>query len=310
MIIIGAGLSGLLAATQFQQAEVFEAGPATQPGHRALLRFRSSAVGDAVGIEFRKVLVHKGIWDGRAFVAPDLRSANAYSLKVLNRLGDRSVWNIAPVERFIAPDDLMDQLRDRIGTRIQYNSAYVIDKGADVRGTGLPHTANVPLVWTAPMSTLVEQLALKSHPAFDFLPIHVLRMGVKGSDVFQTVYFPSEATRVYRASITGGTMIIESMAEITPDDIGLVLEAFGLTDGGDHLENWCEPTEQRYGKIAPIDDAWRRKFIVEATQRLNVYSLGRFATWRNVLADDVLKDIGVIKRLLKGDAYASSLKGA
>ena len=34
-----------------------------------------------------------------------------------------------------------------------------------------------------------------------------------------------------------------------------------------------------------------------------VYSLGRFATWRNILLDDVVKDIDVIKSMMGQDKY-------
>jgi len=35
----------------------------------------------------------------------------------------------------------------------------------------------------------------------------------------------------------------------------------------------------------------------------NVYSLGRYATWRNILLDDVYHDINVIKQLMDSDGY-------
>src|SRR5262245_20189064 len=59
MIIWGAGLAGLLAGTQFQTATIVEAGPEGMANHMAVLRFRTSAVGDATGIPFRKVKVYK-----------------------------------------------------------------------------------------------------------------------------------------------------------------------------------------------------------------------------------------------------------
>lgn len=309
MIIIGAGLSGLLAATQFQRAQVFEAGPATAVGHRALLRFRSSAVGDAVGIEFRKVLVRKGVWLEGRYVTPDIRAANQYSLKVIGRLGDRSIWNQEPVERYIAPDDLIEQLRERVGSRVDYNTPFEFSPKDDARRNG-GHLRPDPIISTMPMDRLVRGLDLKQTPAFEHSPIHVFRILIKNSDVFQTIYFPGPETSVYRASITGNMLIVESKTLVNKSDIKEVIAAFGLNDDGDNLDNVAEVNHQRYGKIAPIDDAWRRKFIVEATQRLNVYSLGRFAIWRNILVDDVLHDIAVIKKLLRGDAYASSLKGA
>lgn len=302
MIIIGAGISGLLAATQFQTAKVFESRARGEPGHKALLRFRSSAVGDAVGIEFRKVRVHKGIWRDGRHIAPSIKVANQYSQKVLGRLGDRSIWSVEPSDRYVAPDDFIDQLIERVGPRIEWDAPVQV---ADWQRTS--SVSAMPIISTIPMSEVVRQLDLKKHPDFSYKGIHVSRFKIDDADVFQTIYFPSPDTDVYRASMTGDTLIIESMGDsLTHKEYSDVLDAFGIDQVSAPLEN----ASQRFGKIAPIDDAWRRKFIVELTQRLNVYSLGRFAIWRNVLADDVLNDIGVIKKLLKGDAYASSLKGA
>lgn len=302
MIIIGAGLSGLLAATQFQSATVYEASPQGQTSHRALLRFRSGAVGDAVGIEFRKVRVHKGIWFHGAYQPPDILLANLYSLKVLNRLGDRSIWNLDPVDRYIAPEDLMEQLVERVGKRIAWSTPFelsALDDGEHREGKRRPD----PIISSMPMSRLVSGLKLKDHPNFNYMPIHVSRFRVAEADVHQTVYFPCPSTAVYRASITGDVLIIESMDIVGAKELGEVLDAFGISQVSEPLG----ASKQSYGKIAPIDDAWRRKFIAESTRRLNVYALGRFAVWKNILADDVLKDIAVIKRLLKGDAYAARL---
>ena len=56
---------------------------------------------------------------------------------------------------------------------------------------------------------------------------------------------------------------------------------------------------QRYGKILPFDEEERQAFILWATETFGIYSLGRFATWRQILLDDLVRDIGVIKRLIE-----------
>ena len=55
--IVGAGLAGLIAGSIFPRAQLFEAGDESQSIHKAVLRFRTSAVGDATGVEFKKVNV-------------------------------------------------------------------------------------------------------------------------------------------------------------------------------------------------------------------------------------------------------------
>lgn len=302
-IIVGAGIAGLMAANIFQRAHVFESGPSTQSNHKAVLRFRSSAVGDAMGIDFRKVLVHKGLWHEGRFTAPTIQLANLYSKKVIGRLADRSVWNLDPVERFIAPEDFIHQLADRCRDRIDWNHPVNNFERKDAIITTIPMNVAKNLL---PDAAPIDRVP----PEFNYAPISVRRWHVPKADVFQTVYFSEPGTRLYRASITGDLLIAEFIGdnskqhgvEDTLDDYDF-FPAFGLnkTDCRPH-----DTTKQRYGKIAPIDEAWRRAFILNASMKHKVYSLGRFATWRNVLADAVLHDIYVIKRLMQGDDYTAS----
>ncbi len=294
MKILGAGLSGLLAAHTFPAAELWEAAGPDKVPHRALLRFRSGAVGEAVGVEFQRVRVHKGIWlDGR-FVQPDIRTANWYSQKVAGQLLDRSVWNVEAVDRFIAPDDFVAQLTHSVRHRIHWRAPV----------TELTHTTE-PTISTIPMPALAgilgtDQLATQ---IFRHAEIYVTQFRVAFANVYQTVYFPSPATAIYRASITGSTLIVESVdADIDVDE---VCQAFGLS--AHQLIPLHATHEQRYGKISPIDDAARRYFIQWASHHHNVYALGRFAIWKNVLMDDVLHDVAIIKRLLQTDTYGRNL---
>ena len=65
-----------------------------------------------------------------------------------------------------------------------------------------------------------------------------------------------------------------------------------------------------FGKIAKIDDAWRKQFIFEMSSKHNICSLGRFGTWRNLLLDDVLQDISVLKKLMNTTTYDRSRHAA
>lgn len=284
--IVGAGLAGLIAAHAWPQATVLESSAQPRAGHRALLRFRSEAVGRLTGIEFRKVRVHKGIWAEHEFRAPAIRWANMYASKVLGRLaGDRSIWHLDTVERFIAPENFYEQLVDSVGPRIRWN-------------TNASFQTRQPLVSTAPLPLVLKSLNISAPFEFPRAPIHVTRWHVPGADVFQTVYFPERLTSVYRASITGDTLIVESMASLDESDNYELERAFGIAlDDCQQLE----AVEQKYGKIAPVDDAVRKQLLFRLTHEHNIYSLGRFATWRNVLLDDVVDDITTIKKLLRSN---------
>lgn len=293
MKIYGAGIAGLLAGCMFPTAEIYEAGSAGSVQHKAVLRFRSSAVGDAVGIDFRRVRVHKGIWSEGKSVQPSIEMANLYSMKVIGRLADRSIWNLDAVDRFIAPEDFIAMLADRCYGRISWGHQLTAQDVME---------EDERAISTLPMSTMVKFVddyapAPIEHPEFKYEGITVQRWRIPNADVFQTVYFPDPCTTLYRVSITGDLLIAEYVGE--PDDYWF-WGAFGL-----HASN-AEPIEkvkQSFGKIAKIDDAWRKQFIFDLSTKHRIYSLGRFGTWRNLLLDDVIKDISVIKKLMNTNTY-------
>jgi hypothetical protein len=289
--IVGAGLSGLIAAHAWPGVPIIEAAPEPRP-HRALLRFRSENVAHITGIEFRRVLVRKGLWSGGAFRRPTIALANAYARKVLGRvIGDRSIWNLAPVERWVAPEDFQERLLDNVRSRVLF------DAPDDLRG-------DRPFISTVPLPAALQTLGIDfEEDEFVRAPIDVRRYRVANCDAHQTVYFPDEDLNLYRASITGDVLILESVAGQF-DHLRIaevIMDVFDI-----HLLSECAPlgsVKQEYGKIISLPDVRRRAILFELTTRHGLYSLGRFAQWRNILLDDVVNDVHVIKKLLQSDSY-------
>ena len=162
------------------------------------------------------------------------------------------------------------------------------------------------IVSTAPLPVVLSSLGLHdaSPDEFQRAAIQVHRFRVHRADVFQTVYFPGDETCVYRASITGDLLICESIAgaPFTHSDIDIVCAAFALRGELSSIDS----NTQRYGKIAPIDEQQRKDFIWRLSHEHAIFSLGRFATWRNILLDDVVDDIVVVRRLMKSSTYDRS----
>lgn len=297
MLIIGAGLAGLIAAHAFQKAIIYERNALDTVSHQALLRFRSPAVGEFVGIPFRKVRVHKGIYHDHAFVAPSIRYANWYAQKCTGKLiGERSIWNLEPVDRYIAPENFISRLIEQCGSRIIWDTEiddnYIFQNELD------------RIISTIPMSVMCDlcpQQVPRDPPHFLHSQIAVQRWRIPGADVFQTIYYPSLNTEVYRASMTGDILIIEAIGnKIEPAQVEYVKRSFGLLHDEEQL---LSRASQRFGKIVPIEDGWRKQFMFNLTAQRNIFSLGRFATWRNILLDDVLHDIAVIKQLMNVSKY-------
>ena len=297
-MIVGAGLAGLIAANAFPKMEVFEIAPEPRESHKALLRFRSDDVSHLTNIPFKAVKVHKGIWYNPkgGWVAPSIETANLYSNKVLGKLLPRSIWNLEPVTRYIAPDDFYDQLVDKAGARLHWDFRVDFNKCANM---------NAPTISTTPLNVTTKELGIDHGIDFRRSGITVQRFRIPDCDVYQTVYFPTPNHSLYRASITGDILILEFVTSPQGTFMMDVIEAFALK-GGLPMEELGE-VQQRYGKIAPINEDKRKALVGHLSTDHNIYSLGRFATWRNLLLDDVVQDIAVIKRLMNGDGYARRL---
>lgn len=305
MIIVGAGLAGLIAGHVFPAASIIERDPKPEDGaHKALLRFRTDAVGLLTGIPFRRVTVHKGIWYRGAFVQPTIELANWYSHKVTGQYLDRSIWDLAPVDRFIAPEDFYERMVRTCGRRIKWEHDIQYDYADEPRQSIECETivSTIPLhvaanLWLPRPESPIE---------FNYAPISVRRWRLPNTNVHQTIYFPDESTNTYRASITGSLLIVESMAEEDSMGLGEVLGAFGITAPA------VDPlgaVRQSYGKIAPIEERLRRQMIYRLTSEAGVYSAGRFGVWKNLLLDDVLADLLKIRTMIEGaDAYEHRLK--
>ena len=92
------------------------------------------------------------------------------------------------------------------------------------------------------------------------------------------------------------------------DELDTVLDAFGLPVEQVALDqSTAQSTMQPYGKIVDMDKGLREAFMHELTTAHRVFSLGRFATWRNILLDDVVNDIAAIDRLVKASEYSRKL---
>jgi hypothetical protein len=297
MYILGAGLAGCIAGALEKKAVIFEHSPEGRTAHRAVLRFRESKIATALGIPFRKVMVRKGlVKDGRIFNVCNVQNANQYSLKVLGRVEDRSIWNLAPVERYIAPDDLHEQLVAMCHGRIEFNTPVLSLSASSLNGK---RRSDIPVVSTIPIFALANLLG-ESVDSPGYANIWVKRYAFADCDVHQTLYFPGAETNVYRATLTGGILILEGVARIIDKDIDYVTEAFGLSW---RPRVYIECVRQEYGKINPLADDVRKNTLLLFTLKHNVYSLGRFATWRNILLDDVYDDFHKIRGMISLGHY-------
>lgn len=294
MIIIGSGMSGMLAAHYFRHLEpkVLEKQKCLPNNHKALLRFRSDVVSNLTGIPFKKVNVQKMIsFEGAWFNESSLFLNNLYSQKVTGGIRQRSIGNLKDCDRFIAPEDFISKL----------------SKGLNIK-FGISSDASdfeCPVISTMPVYLLAESLGydLKVDLKTQSIYTYTFDLDVD-CEVYQTVYYPSDRDAFYRISITGRKVIAERIGYYDDElakkhiihhlkvDFGIKVKPIGF-----------ESNHQKYGKLVECDGVEVKEFIGWATRKHNIYSLGRWGTHRQILMDDVVNDIKQIEKLISSKGY-------
>lgn len=298
MIIIGAGLAGLLAARclSHYRPTVVEVQDELPNNHSALLRFRTNIVGERFGIPFKKVNVYKGVLlqDGRISNTATIAEFNAYSYKTTGQVSERSIINLDGAVRYIAPPRLISLLADnadiKFGTYAQ-----------DFLSWSNRSELKEPIISTIPMPVLMDILEYPKPCRFEQRTIWTINLFLNGIDVYQTLYLPYDRNAPYRITITGNKVTFELSHEHEEWSLLPYIEkymAIIFPEQHHHIMD-IELKKQDYGKIVPIDEYERQKFMLWATDQHGIYSLGRYATWRQILLDDVMKDIAVINRFIE-----------
>lgn len=299
MRIIGAGLAGLLAANMLRHHNplVMEKQASLPNNHSAVLRFRSDIVSHVTGIEFKKVKV---IRDTLACLNP-VADALSYAKKNTGKFrSDRSIPSGASiVERYIAPFNLIERLAGRVAIRY----------GVDL--TSYP-ISPAPVISTIPMPSLMSLLNYDKIPEFEFVDGYNITAKVKNCDAYVSLYIPDPVFPISRISITGDELVAEipnPYLTVMSDrnvnsDLDILLPAASFLGIETHDLYDIGGGSQTFAKIQPIDDGARKRFIAWATDTHNVYSLGRYATWRpGLLLDDLVQDIRLIERWINGGTY-------
>ena len=170
------------------------------------------------------------------------------------------------------------------------------------------------------MPTMMELLSYHDRPNFNYVNGFNVTAIVKNMDAYASVYVPDPAVGFNRVSATGDRLTVEySLPDKSNTDISEIAE--NLNANPSNMENIANKAAsyigistpdfekitvsvQKYSKILPIDEGVRRRFIMWASEQHNVYSLGRFATWRpGLLLDDLVNDVRTIQRINAGGIY-------
>ena len=303
IVILGAGISGLIAAGAFAEYNpiILERGEGghTFSKHRAVMRLRDDKIRSYVPVKLEEVGVHKAIYsNGKMYNEPSILLNNMYSLKVYGALGDRSLGALGKVRRYLLKDIQVAPLRVLHNAevfRIGDGKICVHDSSSDPCDNFYDYDACISTIPLPALLKIVGWGGSQWQGMFRAEPINIVNGLLNlSSDVNQTVYFPDRNGTPYRATIQRQEFIAESMGEITGYDLDTVMGAFGLSID-DFGSNKITDHKQKLGKILPCNNYDRQRLIVKLTEELGIYSFGRFATWRSLRVDQTFRDIERIK---------------
>ena len=310
--IVGSGLAGLLAANLLSHRDpyVYERQFKLPNNHSAVLRFRTSLIGDALNIPFKEVTLIKSSAPWKNPVADAL----AYSHKNTGTFSsDRSIIKgDVSDKRWIAPPNLIGLMAARLlPHRIYFNYTYNFQEPSS-KDPNNP----TPIVSTIPMPILMQELEYPHLDKVDFRYSNGfnIKAKIKGCNAYVSLLVPHPDIPFSRVSITGDEIIIETHSQQEEEfpntfaemNMSVAIDLLGI----DHKRiTDITAHRQRYSKINKIDEDIRKDFIFWATDNFGIFSLGRFATWRpGLLLDDLVKDIRLIdKWMSKMDRYSIAM---
>lgn len=322
--ILGAGLSGCLAGIMNPDATIIEAKTEqafkASPEHKAVLRFRTNNIPQVTGIPFKQVQVRKSIWyQGYEHRHPNIRLTNLYSRKVSGGYFDRSIVNLETVTRWLPPEDFHLKMLSKVAGRVRFGHSVRevsknqlllnLDGAREAEPSLLIRGDSSPIISTIAMPLMAKILGLSSPVSFSSgKKVYVIRLRVKNANLNVSMYYPDPDFPVYRASVMGNVLSIELIQDLfdkyqdkyARSFIDEVLHSFGIdfTD--------TEPMDEgsQLGKINyDTDDRTRKNFILKLTLEYGIYSLGRFALWKNILQDDVYEDAMKIRAFINSGTH-------
>lgn len=295
MIIIGAGISGIMAEKAFLGSgfdiEMYDASKEPLKAHLAVMRLRDQESERYFG-QLDRITVRKAVlWKNNLTENPTIQMNNEYSLKTRGMIDRRSLSSCGEVDRYLFrefPKSFICQYGQSL-------TGYK-DKSFEIGNNLKQYDICIS---TIPMPSLLSVLGINAGIEFIYKPIYVSRMSINlDSRVYQTIYIPESQFLVYRITLDNNVIVTESLAGFpSAEEIDYLLQFFAIGSKNYDLNSGHKQV-QKYGKIVDIDDAVRRSLLMMITDKFNIYSLGRFAIWKSIRVDDVIKDIEQIKRLM------------
>lgn len=329
IVILGAGIAGCIAyhALRDKTPLIVEAKPQVSvfKTHEAIMRLRDDDVAKFIGAESKKIEIQKAVFhNGKFEDPPSILSNNLYSIKLYNELGKRSMLKPGTSERYLLPNGypvpeniLWEKKVNGIyhnNLRIYHNNLRNYLSFAD--GSKIEYDHCISTLPMPVMHGFITVPKSEQKIVFEALPVYVKQIKMKiPSEVNQTIYYPSNSTPIYRATIQSSTLILESMEsfqEMTEEDEvevdELILESFGIDIARRTTDPIPKVSVIHMGKIKSISEEDRLRFILWLTDEFRVYSFGRYSVWKPLRTDELMDDIFKIKKIISAKGIIGDYK--
>lgn len=314
LIIIGAGISGLIAFNFFKKYNpvIIEKNTEREFGlnnHSALFRIKDSRIPLLLGLNARKISISKSIYSSREFhEKPTIKMANEYSIKTNGTISKRSILNESDngIRYLINKEELIKEFIKRYKYHCHFGCKLINIENkmitVDIKDKGLQNFNYNNCINTTRVDNLLQLTGNKlkvTNKNFKILPIYTANIKLKiKCNVNQTVYIPDRDEIIYRMTLQENKLIIEGTKTIIFGDIiSLSNSIFGLREC-DFDFNSLKYEEMKQGKIREIEENNRRNIIFNLTKNYHIYSLGRFAIWKNITTNDLMQDCEIIERFI------------
>lgn len=292
MIIIGAGLTGLIAAAMLRHHQPLIIEEAPELPKKPRMRFRSSVISSAIAIPFDPITVTSGVYSTER---NPIILANRYSEKATSAIRSPGLVE-GQVKQWVGPDDIISRLESSANP-IHFSTTWA---GPD------PAWEDEAVISTIPMGDLMDLLHYDNKPEFEHRSGWTIDIGLRSTvDVYQTMLFPDEADHYHRVDINRNEMRIHfsTIPKLHVDDYADdVCDAMAIDRS--HIKEVGGVNKIKYAAIGEIDRRTRLEFISWASREHGVYSLGKYATWRPEFdIDDLVEDVQAIETMITESEY-------
>lgn len=311
MIIVGAGISGSIAGEYFRRysPKIYDQRPeglSVYNNHHAIMRMKTRDAGDIIGREIKEIKISKEIYyKGEHHKTANTMFNNLYSLKVNGSIEDRSISTVngSHETRYIIKDFKIQYIGRTALSGVDLNKKRLY---FDRDGCKFEVDYDVVLS-TIPMPVMLKAAGATAGVEFKKRSIFITRQiyDFECKEIYQTIYYPSRNMKAYRATLESSTLIIESVDGYPSEkEYSEIEESFGIDSS---MRSPYAPilNSQEFGKIIDIDDITRKRLLNHLTERHSIYSIGRFAIWKNIKVDDLIKDLRKIDEMINVDSESN-----